>query len=205
MGWHLKIFLSLLILFVGWVFLAPLLAKGLILEKPLAKANAIVVLSGSSAYVERTHRAAKAYREGVSQKIVLTDDGAFGGWSQAEQRNPRFVELARKELIAKGVSPEDIEILEPVVSGTIFEARLLVKKIKKEKWTKVLLVTSRYHSRRALWSFDKTAGQSGAVFGIVSANSEGVVAGLSTWWLTPRGWRLVAGEYMKLVGYWLFY
>ncbi len=205
MSWNLKILISLLILFIGWVFLAPLLARNLIVEKPLGKADAIVVLSGSSAYIERTHRAAQIYKENTSRRIILTDDGEFGGWSQIEQRNPRFVELAKNELIDQGVAESDIEILRSEVSGTIYEARLIREKIAKEGWTSILLVTSGYHSRRALWTFEHTIGDVSANFGVVSARDDGQTPDASSWWLRPRGWRLVVGEYVKFIGYWLFY
>ncbi|MCB1023514.1 MAG: YdcF family protein [Acidobacteria bacterium] len=205
MSWKLKILISALILFVGWIFLAPLLARNLIVDKPLKRADAIVVLSGSRAYVERTHRAAGSYKEGVANRVILTDDGEFAGWSQAEQRNPKFVELAEKELIAQGVSADDIEILKPEVSGTIYEARLIKKKIDEEKWKSILLVTSGYHSGRALWSFQKTIGDKSVEIGVVSAKSKSGIEDDPAWWLRPRGWRLVAGEYVKFIGYWLFY
>ena len=47
----------------------------------------------------------------------------------AERRNLPFVELAQNELIKQGVSPENIEILQPQVSGTIYEAQLLRAKL----------------------------------------------------------------------------
>lgn len=205
MSWKLKILVSLLILFIGWIFLAPLLARDLIIEKSLNKADAIVVLSGSSAYVGRTHKAAQIYEENVSRKIILTDDGDLGGWSQIERRNPRFVELAKKELILQGVSEIDIEILKPEVSGTIYEARLINEKIAKEGWTSILLVTSGYHSHRALWTFENVNDSGTVNFGVVSAKNDGQTPDVSTWWFRPSGWRLVVGEYMKFVGYWLFY
>ena len=75
-------------------------------------------------YIERTEKAAELYRNGISAKILLTDDGEKAGWSSAEQKNPKFVELARSNLIECGVTPEAIEILPATVEGTIDEARV---------------------------------------------------------------------------------
>jgi uncharacterized SAM-binding protein YcdF (DUF218 family) len=123
-----KVLGFILLLFIVWLLLAPLLAKNLIIEKPLEKADALLVLAGSHTYRERTQKAAELYRQGAAPRIFLTDDGEQAGWSKAEQRNPPFVELARKSLIAGGVAAENIEILAPPVSGTIYEARILSEK-----------------------------------------------------------------------------
>src|SRR5690349_15957419 len=107
-----KLLIVFLILLITWALVAPFLAKNLIVEKPLERAGAILVLGGSHTYVERTEKAAELFRAGVATKIYLTDDGQQAGWSAAEQRNPPFVELARNSLIANGVAAENIEILE---------------------------------------------------------------------------------------------
>lgn len=196
-----------LLLFLVWILLAPLLATHLIVERPLAKADAILVLGGSSTYVERTQKAAEIYKNGVAPKIYLTDDGGQSGWSRTEKRNPPFVELARKSLIEQGVPAADVEILEPSVAGTIDEARLFSEKARAANLKSVLIVTSAYHTRRALATFQK----------ILAENEQSVELGIAApppgeqtpppglWWLSPNGWKFVAGEYVKSAGYWVYY
>ena len=150
-----KITLYSLVFLFGWITLAPFLAERLIIEKVLEKTDAILVLGGSSVYIERTQKAAEIFKKGAARKVFLTDDGERAGWSAAEKRNPPFVELARSSLISQGVPAENIEILEPQVTGTIYEARVLAEKAKAENLQSVLLVTSAYHTRRALWAFEK--------------------------------------------------
>lgn len=202
-----KILIFLSILFVIWIIVAPFLANFLIIEKPLEKADAILVLGGSAVYVERTQKAASLYNKGVAPKIFLTDDGEKAGWSQTEQRNPPFVDLAKKELIAQGVPENVIEILKPNVSGTFSEAEVLQEKAKNENLKSLLIVTSAYHSRRSLWVFEKVFVEKNLQIQIGIEPSE---TGQQTpppfiWWLTPRGWNLVAGEYVKFLYYWLNY
>ena len=194
-------------LFLAWIFAAPLLAEHLIVEKPLSHPDAALVLSGSSTYVERTQKAAELYKTGVAPKIFLTDDGERGGWSVAEKRNLPFVELARRRLISGGVPAENIEILKPPVSGTIDEARALFGRSPAEKPQKVLLVTSAYHTRRALWTFEKYFKENGAEieFGIAAAPAGEQTPTPDYWWLSRRGWDLVAGEYLKFLVYWAYY
>lgn len=198
------VFISIVII---WFFLAPFLAERLIIEKSLKKADAILVLSGSAAFRERTRKAAELYQNGVTEKIFLTDDGGRGGWSRAEKRNPPFVELARNELINEGVPAESVEILGDKVAGTIDEAQILQKTISERKLNSILLVTSAYHSRRVLWTFEKVLADNNthAEIGIETASPGGQTPMPVIWWLTPSGWNAVAGEYVKIFIYWLYY
>lgn len=202
-----KILGFILLLFLIWLFLAPLLAERLIIEKPLESADAIIVLAGSHTYVERTRKAAEIYNKRIAPKIYLTDDGEQAGWSQVEQRNPPYVELARNSLIANGVPAESIEILEPRVSGTIDEARILSLKAKNANLKSLLLVTSAYHTRRALATFQKVFDENKqpTTLGIAAAPTGEQTPPPGRWWLSIFGWKIVAGEYVKSFGYWVYY
>ena len=202
-----KVISFILLLFLIWLFLAPFLAEKLIIEEPLEKADAILVLGGSHTYVERTQKAAELFKKGVAQKIYLTDDGEQAGWSQVEQRNPPFVELARKSLIAQGVAAENIEILEPQVTGTIYEARILSEKAKSANLKSLLIVTSAYHTRRAFSTFQRifTENNQPTELGITSPPTGEQTPPPYRWWLSKFGWQIVAGEYVKSIGYWVYY
>lgn len=194
-------------LILAWLVIAPLLAHLLIIEKPIGKADAIWVLGGSGTYLERTQLTAELYKEGISQKIYLVNDGEFGGWNRAEQRNLPFYEISQRELIAQGVAKDDIEILPENVTGTNYEADLFAK-IAKEKGIKsILLVTSAYHSRRALWTFQESIQKNNLS---IEIGIESPQVGIQTppkfsWWLSRKGWMMVGGEYLKFVYYWLNY
>lgn len=202
-----KFLFVLIILIFVWIFAAPFLATFLIFEKPLEKADAIFVFGGSSVYVERTGKAAELFKLGAADKIFLTDDGERGGWSKTEQRNPAFVELARNELIKQGVSAENIEILQPPVSSTFDEAKVLTETIEAKKLNSILLVTSGYHTRRAFWICEKVLRENNlqTSLGIVSPETGINTPKPEKWWLSAKGWRFVGGEYLKIIAYWLFY
>lgn len=200
-----RILIVLLILMVGWIFLAPFLASRLIVEKPLNRADVILVLSGSTVFKERVTKASVEYQKGISEKVLLTDDGGHAGWSPKEQKNPKFVELARRELIIRGVAGEDIEILESEVTGTIYEAQVLAKALRKNNWRSVLIVTSPYHTRRSLDTFTEVIGDKSVRVGIVSTPPGNKTPPVRTWWLYRRGWSLVVGEYVKSLYYWVYY
>lgn len=190
-----------------WFVLAWFAAENLIVEKPLEKSDAILVLSGSSTFVERCDEAAGLFRSGKAPKIFLTNDGQKGGWSQKDERNPFYWELAQRQLTRQGVSAEAIEVLPETVESTRDEAVLLVKTAKERNLNSILLVTSGYHSRRTLWVFEKVTAEHNAnvEFGIESPPAGRQTTLAAIWWFSPRGWRDVAGEYLKFVYYWLFY
>lgn len=204
----LRLFVPLsLVLFLIWLFLAPFLARNLIIEKPLDKADVILVLGGSSTYIERTQKAAELFKKGAAPKIYLTDDGEQAGWSKIEKRNPPYFELARNSLIAQGVPPENIEILEPQVTGTIYEARILSEKAKSANLKSVLIVTSAYHTRRAFSTFQRIFTENNQLteLGVVSPPTGEQTPPPFSWWLSANGWNFVAGEYVKSFVYWVYY
>lgn len=202
-----KFLIIILILFLGWIPLADWLASILIVKKPLEKADAIFVLAGSSVYIERNQKAAMLYKEGIASKIFLTNDGARGGWNKKEQKNPYFVERAYQELISQGVSENDIEILPGTVNGTKDEARLFVEIAREKDLKSVLLVTSAYHTRRALQVFEMEAlkNKLPIEIGIESPQTGQQTPPPFTWWLSGGGWELVGLEYVKTLYYQLVY
>ena len=176
-------------------------ARSLIVREPLERADAIVILSGSAAMTERATYAAQLYREGKSAKIILTNDNVQGGWSQAEQRNPYSFEKGVAVLRAGGVLESAIDVIRQPVSGTHDEAVLLREYCKGKSFNSILLVTSAYHSRRALWTFKREFRGTAIQIGV-----EPVPTGFQTpkplaWWLHSRGWMMVPAEYLKIIAY----
>ncbi len=198
---------TFLLLILVWILFAWFAAERLIVAQPLDRAEAILVLGGSAAFVERTQKAAQLFKDGTARKIFLTNDGTKAGWSKREQRNPPYVELAEQSLIGQGVPAENIEILPTITEGTHDEAELLTKTAKERGIKSILLVTSAYHTRRALWTFEKTMQYNDVPveLGIVSPPTGQQTPPPFYWWLTANGWNFVAGEYLKTAYYWLYY
>src|ERR1043165_1160134 len=195
----------LLIVIVVWLAGAWVAARALIVSADLPKADAIVVLSGSSTYIKRTHKAAELYNQGRAPLVVLTDDNTRGGWSSAQQRNPYFVERAHDELVKQGVPPAQITVAPGLAEGTHEEALLVRDYVVAHGLRSILIVTSAYHSRRALRSLRQALGGAGTTLGIAPAPTGWQTPAPAFWWLHYEGWRSVAGEYVKLIYYWLKY
>ena len=196
-----RILKIVLLLLAMWTIVAALAARALVVSAPLVSADAIVVLSGSSAYVERTQKAAQLYREGRAPLVLLTDDHQRGGWSSAEQRNPFFVERATDELIKAGVPQDRIRIVPGVAETTHDEALILKEYVVNGGFRSVLVVTSSYHSRRALRTVQQAFANTGTTVGLEPATTSVPLL----WWLRPQGWRTVGVEFVKLVYYWFKY
>lgn len=184
-----------------WPFAAWAGAHYLVTEAPLDKADAIVVLSGSATYRERTREAARLFHEGRAPRILITNDNARGPWSSAEQRNLFFYERAQEELRNAGVPSQSVEVVMKPLTSTYDEAGVIRDYAEQHGLHSILIVTSPYHSRRALWVFSRVFRDTGIQVGLISARRAEESPPPITWWLTLRGWRLVPSEYVKMIYY----
>ena len=201
-----KVLTALVLLLVVWVALAWVAERALIVKADLVSADALVVLSGSRTYRERTQKAAELFKQGRAPLVLLTDDHTRGGWSSALQTNPFFVERAIDELLKHGVPQERIRIVPGFAESTQSETVIVKNYAASEGLKSILIITSGYHSRRALHAFRTTFEGTGVAIGLEPVTtSVPQTPAAAFWWLRPSGWRDVAGEYGKLIYYWFVY
>ena len=194
-----------LLILAAWWLIAWVAAEMLIVRSEMNRADALVVLAGSSTYVERSARAAKLFHEGRAPVIVLTNDNVPGGWSVAEQRNPFHVELAAAELKRLGVPAERIEVVPGIVSSTYEEALRIRDYAGSHNLQSILIVTSAYQSRRALWTLRRVFHGTGVSIGLDAVAPGQQAPSSATWWWHALGWQMVPGEYAKMIYYWINY
>ena len=194
-----------LVFIVVWPVVAWVGARALIVSAPIDSADAIVVLSGSSTYVERTHKAAALYRQRRAPLVLLTDDHTQGGWSSTLQRNPYFVERATDELIKQGVPVEKIRIIPGMPSSTHEEVLGIKDYASAQGLRSLLVVTSAYHSRRALRSLRQAFAGTETTIGLDPVPPGSQTPSPAFWWLRPEGWRIVGSELVKLIYYRMMY
>jgi len=185
--------------------LAWIAAEALVVRSELERADALVVLAGSSTYAERARRAAELFSEGRAPVVILTNDNVPSGWSAAQERNPLFVERAADELRRRGVPAEKIEVVPGTVSSTYDEAVHLREYAGRRGLRSIQVVTSAYQSRRALWTLRRVFRGSGVAIGMDPVAPGEQAPRAATWWLYPLGWQMVPGEYVKMIYYWLKY
>ena len=194
-----------LVFLLVWPPLAWLAADWLVVETEPARADVLVVLGGASTYQERAGYAARLFNGGFASKVLLTDDGQRGGWSQSQQRNPFYVERAAAILEREGVPSGRVERLPRQTASTYEEALALREYAEASGIHSLLVVTSGYHSRRSLWTFGRVFRGSGVDVRLTAVPPGTQTPTRAFWWLSPSGWRTVALEYPKLVYYRLRY
>ncbi len=188
---------------IAWPLLAWLAAEALVVNADPTQADTLLVLAGSSTFKERTHQAAQLFKEGRAPKIILTNDNQESGWSVELQTNPLYVQRAASELKSVGVPEERIEIVPETVSSTRDEAARVREYAASSGLHSILVVTSAYQVRRARWTFNKIFAGSGVSISFSSVPPGDQTPRPLTWWLHRRGWRMVAGEYVKLAYYFI--
>lgn len=184
-----------------WLPVSWIAARALIVNVRLERADGVVVLSGSSTYIERARWAAMIFHQGRAPKIVLTSDRLQSGYSLSQDRNPFFVELAVEELRRAGVPADKIEVIPTPAGNTYDEANLLRDYATEHDLRALLIVTSPYHTRRALRTFERAFRGRPTRIGVESPPPGLQSPSPMTWWLHPLGWKLVPGEYLKLIYY----
>jgi len=181
--------------------LASPIARFLIVRAEPSRADVVVVLSGSPVYDERIRHGIGMLRQGRAPSIVLTNDGLRGRWSRRRQANLTSTERAKDAVLDAGIPLQRLITLPQRVNSTYDEAVAIRGFAKKTGLTKILVVTSPYHSRRALWVFRRVLEPAGVQVGIDSPPPGEQSPSPGTWWLSRTGWRSVALEYVKLVYY----
>jgi len=189
--------------------LLPLFAMGaaqlLVVRATLAKADAIVVMSGSATFRERAQHAAALFSEGRAPRIVLTNDRLKSSWSQEEQRNPYYYERSRDELRRAGVPDDRVSVIMTPITSTYDEAIAVKDYSATNHLRSLIIVTSAYHSRRVFWTFRRVFAGSGELIGMDPAEPRIESPAATTWWLHRLGWEMVPKEYVKLLVYRLRY
>jgi uncharacterized SAM-binding protein YcdF (DUF218 family) len=154
----------------------------LTIEQPPENADIMVVLGGE--WVYRPKHALELYNLQLAPNIIVTGQGDAGA--------------IKRWLAARGLPPSAIQV-EGKSLNTMQNAELTVPLLRERNARRVVLVTSWFHSRRALACFRKAA-------------PEIAFVSLPTVEDRPKGrWpnryerRMVLQEYVKLAGYWIRY
>lgn len=189
---------------VGWA-LAWAAARALVVYVRLQHADVILVMAGAPVYFERVAHAGRLFLDGRADKVLLTNDGTRGSWSRTLQRNPLLYERAILRMTQAGVPPASIELLPGRISSTFDEAALMREYARTHAVKSLIVVTSDYHTRRALWALRRVLRDTGVEVGIEPVVPLFSSVSPRTWWLHARGWQMVFGEYVKLAYYRLRY
>lgn len=117
---------------------------------PPAKADAIVILG--AARMDRTLEAGLLFREGWAPRVVVlrtADLNRRGVLAQLGIKLPTFFDLQVSALEQLGVPPQSIIELRETVDSTAEEARAIGAYARSRRLSRIIIVTSTYHTRRA--------------------------------------------------------
>jgi uncharacterized SAM-binding protein YcdF (DUF218 family) len=121
------------------------MAESWVIEDPLDKADALIVLSDDNFYADRATRAAELFREGKAPMVVAS--------GRRLRPTAGIAELMDHDLVERGVPKDRILRFAQDGDSTEEEAGALAKLAKTKKWHKAIVVTSNYHTRRARYIF----------------------------------------------------
>jgi len=191
--------IALLVILAGALFFRSA-GRYLVVEDPLEKSDAILALAG--ARVERWLEVVDLYHAGWAPHIVLSNGRTHEIEAQLRARGIRFpaeAETAREAMVQMEVPAKAIEILPGSVDNTAQEARATREMALANGWQRVIVVTSRYHSRRTAFAFRREF--QGTPVQIRIRTSRYDLSTPDRWWTDRADFRFVALEYQKLVAY----
>ena len=190
-----------------WLFSGPILGQfGQFLicdEKPVVS-DAVVVLNTSVEYYPRLIEAADLFRKGLAQKVVINGNrktDALRGlekrgfkeccpWYEDRVRILEILGVPRKEILT--ISAED-------AYDTVSEAVAVGRELVREGFKRVIITTSKSHTRRAGYIWATMFGEQLSICTVAAKTDPYDPTG---WWKEGRQIRWVLAEYGAWVYYW---
>ncbi len=169
---------ALLVAVIAWIFPHQLLT----IDSGEVRADALVVLGGGTD--ERPTRAAELFKEGAAPLVLVSGSGDC--------------ELNVRILKQNGV-PEAAILREPNSLSTLENARMSVPLLHAKGVHRVIIVTSWYHSRRALACFQRAAPD------LQFFPRPAYRTYPRSEWSRQATSAYIRLEYLKLLGYWIVY
>jgi uncharacterized SAM-binding protein YcdF (DUF218 family) len=184
--------------FLAWL---PHLGSWLIIQESLETSDAIVVLGGNLPF--RSEAAAALYRQGWAPEVWITapeqpaELEAIKNLGLSSVQQP---ELSRRVLEHYGVPKPAIVVLSEQAGNTTHEIQLVIRELSARGLHRVILVTSKAHTRRvrATWNAVARKGLT-----CVVRHIERDVFDPDHWWTTARDRGIVAHEAGGLLYIWL--
>lgn len=169
-------------------------------EDPLRHADAVFVLGGSR--LERPMEAVDLYRAGYAGVIVLSPGRPEVIEVEIRARGitfPRESEIVRGAMVQLGVPATAIILTDSIVDNTAAEAVLLRSLVVQHGWHTVIVVTSKYHTRRAGFALRRTLRGTGAE--IIMRATRYDSSDPAHWLQNRSDFRFASSEWQKLIAY----
>ena len=169
-------------------------------EDGLQKADAIAVLAGTR--MDRALEAADLYQRGYAPRIVLTyqvPERSFATLAERGVTLPADADITRDVLQKLGIPAGAIVLPSTIHSNTAREAQTLRELAVKNGWHRLIVVTSKYHLRRAGFAVRREL--TGTAIEVAMHGTRYDDTNPDRWWTRRRDWPWVVSEAGKLVAY----
>jgi uncharacterized SAM-binding protein YcdF (DUF218 family) len=169
-------------------------------EDPLQHADAIFVLAGTQ--MERPLEGVDLYKEGWAPLIVISPGRPEPAERLVQSRGVRFPSyssLVRDAMVQLGVPAAAIVANPGSMDNTASEANLLREMVIARQWRRVIVVTSKFHVRRAGFAFRRGLAGTGATPILRASRYD--PADPARWWQKRADVRFAVSEWLKLVLY----
>ncbi len=179
---------------------------GIVSSDSPEKADVIIVLMGSGP--DRILGAVDLYEQGYAPCILMVENWQ-PGYELLESRDvdlPRDAELAAMVGVQLEVPEEAFIILPGDARSTQDEALIVTQYLKEQqvKVHKVLLVSSKYHSKRSALIFRWALADLGRDVKVLSCPTPYDDFNAAAWWNSREDAKRVVMEYAKLTNFYLF-
>jgi uncharacterized SAM-binding protein YcdF (DUF218 family) len=159
-----------------------------VVEDPLEKSDAIIVLSDDNFYADRAAHAADLYRHGWAPLVVAS--------GRKLRPYVGVGELMQHDLIERGVPKDKIITISHNADNTREEAQILLRQAMEHKWRSVIIVTSNYHTRRARYIFLRVFPQE---IGVTVSGANDGSFDPAHWWQSRLGLKELTREWAGMV------
>lgn len=193
------------------IILAPLLLLGIIVlrglgaflvyEDPLEKADGIMILGGTM--YERQLEAVDLYKDDWAPRLFMLREVSDWGEVELVKRGVKYLSVvdAQVDVMERlGVPRDRITILDRA-NSTAQEAVILRDVAGREKLSKVIIVTSKQHTRRARLVINRRMQEIGVK--VIVRASRYDRANVDRWWTERSTLRFTLFETQRLFGYWI--
>ena len=197
-----KLIISLIILMIILVIVFPRLGKWLVAEDEIVKSDIIVVLMGS--VPDRILEAADLYHDGYADKITMVNSHMVGYDVLLNKgvKIPGNAQLSKSAANSLGVQDKDILVLDGNAKSTQDEAIIVKNYLKdNENIDSMILVTSKYHSKRSKKIFVKALEALNRSIVVTSSPSKYDTYNSEHWWRNREDVKRVIFEYLKLFNF----
>jgi uncharacterized SAM-binding protein YcdF (DUF218 family) len=186
------------LLLVCYVFRAPLLtglAEAWVVNDPVTKADAIIILGGG--LQTRPSAAAKLFHDGVAPRVLYTDvrlgPAEETGMILAER------EQTHRILLSNGVPEMALAMIGKSVDSTYDEAKAVQAWVETSGAKSIIIPTDLFHTRRVRWVFRKELRDTKVEIHVVAVDPPRYK--INDWWQHKEGLIAFQSEIIKSIYY----